>query len=115
MTIGGRNKRRQRNPDGVVVNGCESKGRIVVGWQRERIGVSKVVEGTTLVESMNLPGVVSFEDVEELVEEVLYFDDRLIGEWRPVNLHGIGIGTHKIHRDAARRGVGISGWAKTSR
>ncbi len=68
-----------------MVNGGESERRIVVGWQRERIGVNKVVEGTTLVEAMNLPTVMSFEDVEELVEEVLYFDDRLIGEWRQVN------------------------------
>jgi hypothetical protein len=96
MTIGGRKKRRQRIPDGVVVNGGESEGRIVVGWQRERIGVNKVVEGTTLVEAMNLPTVMSFEDVEEFVEEVLYFDDRLIREWRQANFHGIRIRAHRF-------------------
>jgi hypothetical protein len=43
------------------------------------------------------------------------FDDGLIGDWRQANLHRVGIRSHRDYRDAARRGVGISGWAKTSR
>jgi hypothetical protein len=43
------------------------------------------------------------------------FDDGLIGDRWQADFHRVGIRSHGDHRDAARRVVGISGGAKTSR
>lgn len=77
--------------------------------------MNKVVARSALIEAMNLSAVMGFEEINEVVEEVMDFDDGLIGDWRQANLHRVGIRSHRDYRDAARRGVGISGWAKTSR
>lgn len=77
--------------------------------------MNKVVARSPLIEAMYLSAVMGFEEINEVVEEVMDFDDGLIGDGRQVDLHRIGIRSHDHHRDATRRGLGISGWAKTSR
>ena len=77
--------------------------------------MNKVVARSALIEAMNLSAVMGFEEINEVVEEVMDFDDGLIGDRWQADLHRVGIRSHGDHRDAARRVVGISGGAKTSR
>ncbi len=78
--------------------------------------MNKVVARSALIEAMNLSAVMGFEEINEVVEEVMDFDDGLIGDRRQANLHRVGIRSHNSdYREAARRVVGISGGAKTSR
>ena len=77
--------------------------------------MNKVVARSILIEAMNLSAVMGFEEINEVVEEVMDFDDGLIGDGRQADFYRAGIRSHDHHRDAARRGVGISGWAKNSR
>jgi hypothetical protein len=58
--------------------------------------MDEVIEGAILVEATDLAAVMSFEDIQEIVKEVLYLDDRLIGDGRQANLHGIGIRAHRF-------------------
>ena len=77
--------------------------------------MNKVVARSILIETMYLSAVMGFEEINEVVKEVMYLDDGFIGDRRQADLHRAGIRSHDHHRDATRRGVGISGWAKTSR
>lgn len=74
-----------------------------------------VVSGSIVIKSMNLGAVMGFKTLDEVVEEVMDLDHRLIGEGRQADFYGTGFGAHGHPRDAIRRGVAISGWAKTSR
>lgn len=67
--------------------------------------MNEVVVGTIFVEAMDLVAVVSLEEMEDVVEEVMDLDDGLIGERRQIDrdVGGAGIGTHG---DQCR----ISGW-----
>jgi hypothetical protein len=65
-----------------VLSACESEGRIVVRRVSVRIGMDEVVEGSILVEAMDLNTVMKFEEMKEVVEEVVDLDDGFIGEWR---------------------------------
>lgn len=58
--------------------------------------MKEVVVGVIVVEALNLVAIVSREEFEDLVEEVLYFDDGLIGEGRQVDRDGgrAWIGAH---------------------
>lgn len=46
------------------------------------IGMDEVVEGSIVVEALDLSAVMGFEETKEVVEEVVNFDDRFIGDWR---------------------------------
>ncbi len=73
------------------------------------------MEGTILIEAMDLSRVMGFEEINEVVEEIMDLDHRLIRDRRQADFYRTGIGTHVHPRDATRRGAAISGWAKTSR
>ncbi len=76
--------------DGVVVlSACVSEGRIVVGRTSVRIGMGEVVEGSILVEAMDLSAVVGFEETKEVVEEVVDLDDGFIADRRQAELDRI--------------------------
>lgn len=112
--------RQYKTAQAIVANGVlhcllESERWIVVGRRVVWIGMDEVVKGSILVEAMNLAAVTGFEEAKEIGEEVVNLDDGLIGDWRQADLYGIGIRAHNGHRDAVRRGVAVSGWAKTSR
>lgn len=77
--------------------------------------MNKVVARSILIEAMYLSAVMGFEEIDEVVEEVMDLDDGLVGDRRQADLHRVGIWSHSDYRDATRRGAGISGWAKTSR
>jgi hypothetical protein len=44
--------------------------------------MDEVVEGSILVEAMDLSCVVGFEEAKEVVEEIVDFDDGFIADWR---------------------------------
>jgi hypothetical protein len=78
------------NADGVVeLSACESEGRIVVRRTGVGIGMDEVVEGSILVEAMDLSAVMGFEETKEVDEEVVDLDDRFIGDWRQADLDRI--------------------------
>jgi hypothetical protein len=82
--------------DGVVVSNVrESEWRIVVRRISRRIGVYDVVEGSILVEAMDLSAVAGFEEVKELMEEVVNLDDCLVGDGWQTDLDRKRIGSHK--------------------
>ena len=69
------------NADGVVVlSACVSEGWIVVRRTRVRIGMDEVVVGSIRVEAMDLSAVMGFEEIEEVVEEIVNLDDGFIGD-----------------------------------
>ena len=78
------------NSNGVVVlSACELEGRIVLRRTSVRIGVDEVVEGSILVEAVDLSAVVGFEETKEVVEEIVNFDDGFIGDSRQADLDRI--------------------------
>ena len=78
------------NVEGVaVLSGCESEGRIVAPRRGVRIGMDEVVEGSILVEAMDLSAVMGFEETEEVVEEVVDLDDGFIADWWQADLDRI--------------------------
>lgn len=78
------------NADGVVVlSACESEGRFVVRRTRVRIVMDEVVEGSILVEAMDLSAVMGFEETKEVVEEVVDLDDGFIADWWQADLDRI--------------------------
>jgi hypothetical protein len=78
------------NAEGVVVlSVCESEGRFVVRGPSVWIGMDEVVEGSILVEAMDLSAVMGFEETEEVVEEIVDLDDRVIGDWGQADLDRI--------------------------
>ncbi len=66
------------------------------------IGVGEVVEGSIIVEAMDLSAVVGFEEMKEFVEEVIDLDDRFIGDWRQADLDRVRIGSHEKFCRSAR-------------
>jgi hypothetical protein len=56
--------------------------------------MDEVIEGSILVEAMDLSAIVGFEEVKELVEEVVNLNDRLVGNGRQVDLDRKRIGAH---------------------
>ena len=82
------------NADGVVVlSVCESEGWVVVRGTIARIGMEigmdDVVEGSILVEAMDLSTVMGFEEMKEAVEEVADLNDSFIGDWWQADLDRI--------------------------
>lgn len=92
--------------------------RWVVDAER-RVRADHVVRGPVVVVAVDLVAVARFEQVEEVPDEVVDLDDRVITE--PGHRDGgaggmVWVGWHGDHRRAAvRRGAGASGWANTSR
>jgi muconolactone delta-isomerase len=87
---GDRRSERQRetpsdvNTDGVVaLKGRESERCVLVGRRGVWIGMNEVVAGHVVVEAIDLVAVMSREEIEDLVQEVLDFDDGFVRErWR---------------------------------
>ena len=76
--------------------------------------MDEVVDGSILVEAMEVSAVRGPEELKEVVEEVVDLDDSLIGDWRQADLDRIrnqvdGKFVSQERPDATRRGVGISG------
>jgi hypothetical protein len=98
-----RNGRQREAPsevtaDGVVALGAGgSERRIVVGGPGVRIAMDEVVEGSILVEAMDLAAVVVLEEAKEVAEEVVDLDDSLIGDRWQADLDGRCIGSHDRH------------------
>ena len=59
-----------------------------------RIAMDEVVEGSILVEAMDLAAVVVLEEAKEVAEEVVDLDDSLIGDRWQADLDGRRIGSH---------------------
>ncbi|MFH1605228.1 MAG: hypothetical protein ABIH03_15140 [Pseudomonadota bacterium] len=57
--------------------------------------MEKIVEGSILVESMDLSTVMGFEKTKEVVEEVVDLDDGFIGDWRQADLDRVRIWSHE--------------------
>ena len=50
--------------------------------------MNEVMEGSVLVEAMDLAAVMRFEEMKEVVEEVVDLDDGFIGDRRQTDLDG---------------------------
>ena len=98
---------------------CESERRVVDRRLPEWRQLAEVVGELILVIAMNLREVMRFDEQKEFVEDVMDRDGGFIAERGQVNFGRHGIGFHNAlrgnQRAAARRDVGGSGWAKTSR
>ena len=96
----------------------DSEG-FVVEWIGEEFGLGVRVVFVVLVVTTDLRAVVRTEEQVEVAEEVADLDDCCIGQGWKLDFDGRGIGFHGMApgdgRAAARRGEGVSGWAKTSR
>ena len=95
---------------------ADSEGRIV--RRITRTVTDDLVARVFSMVAMNLIAIVCFEDMKEVVEELMDFDDSIIREPRQRERDGVAIGLHDIppcRATATRRWVGDSGCAKTSR
>ena len=59
------------------------------------IRMGEVVEGSILLEAMDLSAVVGFEEMKEFVEEIIDLDDGFIGDWGQADLDRVRIGSHE--------------------
>jgi hypothetical protein len=83
------------NGDGVVALGAWGSERRIVVWRPGvRLAMDEVVEGSIVVEAMDLAAVVVLEEAKEVAEEVVDLDDSLIGDRWQADLDGRCIGSH---------------------
>jgi hypothetical protein len=81
--------------DGVVTLIARGSERwMEIGRLEVRIGLEEVLEGTTVVEAMDLVAVMVLEEAKEVAEEVIDLDDCLVGEGRQEDLDGRRVGSH---------------------
>ena len=59
-----------------------------------RIGLDEVLEGTTVVEAMDLAAVVVLEEAKEVAEEVIDLDDCVVRDRRQADIDGRRVGAH---------------------
>ena len=57
--------------------------------------MDEVVEGSILVEAMDLSAVVGFEETKEVAEEIIDLDDRFIADWRQADFDRVRIWSHE--------------------
>ena len=81
--------------DGVVrLIGRGSERWIEIRRLGVRIGLDEVLEGTTVVEAMDLAAVVVLEEAKEVAEEVIDLDDCVVRDRRQADLDGRRVGAH---------------------